>query len=319
MEILPKASVIRCAKCQVLMSVNLPMIDPHQYGRNNTIKEIICNCVTNNCGKLLIKYDYNYHVLRIDYIKSHEITNPPHVLKNTHSLGVASKTVSKPNIYKISLKTLEILKIADSVIGKTKALMMFGASNQKKHPHNSSYNCLTTVRAAWSYGNHRAYDINKQKIIDNNTSRPLRAAAWAIKAQAGTCDNINAVAYCLCKDMLGNNVKISLVVSLSPIGHSFVVISALDNSFEDIAVDAWPIHARAILWKHHFSHPNIKYVKKTTTGILNCPHKRSRMEVLAQRCQNIPAPRFQNNYLCQPSFDYNFPTKDGLHDIVYVS
>ncbi|QIV94008.1 hypothetical protein [Allofrancisella frigidaquae] len=352
MKILPKAPVIRCVKCHVLMSVNLPMIGSHLYARDIPTNQVFCNCVTKNCGKLLIKYDYNFRILRIDHVKSHEITTPPHILKNTYGPGVEAKPTNKPhiinyvkghetknpshivnnpyspavvdktlnksNVYKISPNTLEILKIADEVIRKTKSLMLFGASNQKNHYHDNPYNCSTTSRAAWSYGNHKTYDINKRKIIDNNQSHPLRAAAWALKAQAGTCDNINAIAYCLCKDMLSSNVKISLIVSLSPIGHCLVVVSALDNSFEDIAVDAWPIHARSVLWKHHFSYPNIHTVRKITTGILNCPHKKSRMEVLAQRCQNIPAPNFQNTHVCQPSFDYSFPTKDGLHNIVYA-
>lgn len=140
----------------------------------------------------------------------------------------------------VSKETLELLTLGDQVIARVRQLVPYGAGNQKHDfQRTNQQSGYRTMLAQKTYG--------------SDWARPMRNAAATIKFGSGNCQEQAAVAYLCLRESLPSTVMVAFCVAWKT-KHSFATIGNPTGGDEEkvVVVDAWPVNAQAILWKHHF-------------------------------------------------------------------
>lgn len=155
----------------------------------------------------------------------------------------------------VAKETLDLLALGDQVIARVRSLVPYGAGNQRVD--------FTRTGGEAGYRTKLA-----QQTYGNDWWRPARNAAATMKFKSGNCQDQAAVAYLCLRESLSTAHKVSFCVAHST-KHSFSTIGIPNVDSEDkvVVVDSWPIHAQAVLWKHHFCrHDTNLQVLRTKSG-----------------------------------------------------
>jgi hypothetical protein len=197
----------------------------------------------------------------------------------------------------VSQEVLDLLKLGDQVIAKVRALVPHGAGNQSDdHKRTSGQSAHRTALVQRTYG--------------TDWSRPMRNAAATIKFGAGNCQEQAAVAYLFLRESLGAGYKVTYCVAWNA-KHSFATIGVPNTDSEEkvVVVDSWPIHAQAVLWKHHFcrNDPNLQILRNkqgaqgkqkiTTCQVKHYATVNAQKELILQ-LYNAPAGPSYNHQWC---------------------
>jgi FYVE zinc finger len=139
----------------------------------------------------------------------------------------------------VSQATKRFIDIGDEVIQECRALVQFGAGNQKADVEQSK------GKAFWL--------TEKVKAAGINLDKPLRTASVTCAYGAGVCHHMAIVAYTILRSKLTAGEIIEYYSSQTH-DHGFIAIFA-DYEVphnKRICVDPWPIITQALLLEDHF-------------------------------------------------------------------
>jgi FYVE zinc finger len=154
----------------------------------------------------------------------------------------------------VSAETKHLIDLGDEVIRDCRALVKFGAGNQKQN-------------VLQSHGISAYLTAKVQTCVNRAYDRPLRTASITCAYSAGNCSEQAAVAYTILRSKLTAAHAISVLAS-EPFEHAFVTIRSPHNA-EVVCVDPWPINTQALLFERHWCNPGRSYALLQKTGGAN--------------------------------------------------